>query len=219
MEECYVSFIKRVGRGGDVTPHASLRSTMENDSGFAFRHLLLEISQKLRTEDAHNLAYVYQLQLGRGERRGSETLNALVQLGEKGVFSSSKPDGLLTALESIERQDLVELARERVVKGGRAHLRRSPTDVSSQYAQEVAEYKIALAHVELLRSHTQKLRSYPHQSANAKILTTVIRKVDGIKQWMSLALENLSSLAPDLASPESGTYGELAGRSIDSCTR
>lgn len=179
---------------------------MEGDTGFAFRDLLLKISQKMRLEEARNLSYVYELPPNRGERWGSETLDTLVHLERKGLFSSSKPDGLLDILDRLQRQDLVELAKHHTMALGSAHQRSSIE--SGRCAQEMAEYRVAVAHVELLRNQTRKLRSYPHQAANAEILTTILRKVSGLAELFSQALDNLSSPVSSTLMPGSGTYGE-----------
>ena len=81
-----------------------------------YRRLVNSISEQLRNENAHRLAYTYQLPAWYYEDPGAHdatyTLKVLTALEGKGVYSPRNLRGLAEALESVQRKDLSKTVEE-----------------------------------------------------------------------------------------------------------
>lgn len=93
---------------------------------FDYRNLIGSIAQKLRKENAMRLAYVYDLPNWYYEvgptHDPTSALGVLIALEGKGVFAPTNLSGLIKALQTIEREDLVHMVRDfRKLKNNHTH--------------------------------------------------------------------------------------------------
>ena len=111
---------------------------LPQETELSFRQLLFRLSLRLRLEDARNLRYLCQLpplvSTNRSTFSGTtEQMNVLIQLERFGIFSQYNLDGLVSALEKIQRRDLVEMVRRWIVEeAGQGHYRRSRVPLATE---------------------------------------------------------------------------------------
>ena len=74
----------------------------------AYRSLLLHIAQKLTVENRRYLVFLYELPERWKERDACDILD---ELGHRNKFSCTNLDGLVTALEELNREDLVSIVK------------------------------------------------------------------------------------------------------------
>ena len=118
-EECPSSIVSDQsddlpGQQREDNPIAS--DVYESSPFFEYRKLVGSISQKLRKENALQLAYVYDLPNWYYEvgptHDPTSALRILMALEGKGIFAPNNLAGLTGALEAIERKDLAQLVRD-----------------------------------------------------------------------------------------------------------
>ena len=89
---------------------ASQDSSYWQERTYAFRKLLVALSEKLTESEAKQIEYLRGLpQANNGKREG---LDVLRELEQRGVFSPQKIQPLIKLLQEIKRHDVAEYVRE-----------------------------------------------------------------------------------------------------------
>lgn len=144
-----------------------------------YRRHVYDISKCLTSEEAYALGYIFALP--ELDYKDKPTLAVLVALEMQGYFSSTKPEGLVIILKTLNRVDLAEMTRRYIKRTRHARQKRTDRVYEVDGSAKDAYFEVAFMQNLITTNQLQHLKSVVREpTAKNKVEqveTTVAREL------------------------------------------
>ena len=126
------------------------------DSMRDFRRHVRDISERLTSEETDQLGYI--LLLPQPHYRDKSPLTVLASCEMQGYFSSTKPEGLIEVLKTVNRIDLVKMTQTYIKKTAQSRKKRKDRVSTVDETTESAHFEVAFIQNLIMMSQLQRLK-------------------------------------------------------------